>query len=96
MCESSESAMLGPCGWPFREYGNDCEGYVQGMSVNELLPKATIIGDVAFSHIEGKKPVPAYLAEIGGRKIRFAFDEVQVGRYIIASNDADVSVEDLI
>lgn len=95
MCESSESAALGPCGWPFREYGNDCEGYVQGVSVNELLPKASIIGDVAFSHLEGNRHVPAYVVEIDGRKIRLAFDEVQAGQYIIASNDADVSVEDL-
>ena len=94
MSEYELSIELGPCGWPKKFFGNSHEAFVDGAAISELLPDAERIGEVIFSDLSDIRPTPAYRATIGGTSVRFAFDEVTQGHYLVASNDAEISVED--
>jgi len=86
---------LGPCGWPYRLFHNEDSAFVGGVNVFDLRARARRLGAVIFADRPNERPVPAYIAEVDGKPIRFAVDEVSVGVYLLASNDAEIAVRDV-
>ena len=90
----NESASLGPFGWPYDVVVDGHRAELNGHSLWTLLAGPTTeIGDVMVG--SEKRPIPAYEVEIDGLNIRFAAGEVSNGVWIVASNDASISTDNI-